>query len=463
MSGSTRTDLSRRVEDTDATLCAPEIEAQLAVLTKKGIREASPATMVLGFGDARGVELAEEAKQSIIEGVLMEPWDASRLPEALSAIRLTIAEAALAADAMAMFTDVPIAPGKFHSPIATDEAYKVFEAGYKHLMHRNVASGVHLNFNVADGDVAVEVRNRFLAFEPFFIALGAGSPFVERRDIGAASGRHLVFNRFPPAIDIGYCESLEEYRQVENEIVPLLPLEKIDPKNHPRYTYPSIRIPNKSEFGFRIECRMLGNCITAPHLLFAGALMGGVLRRIILDIRNGAPAPPRLRSEALGVARKAAIEYGMESVYDPFNPSKLRDGWDVASKVLRYAAPGLKDQGVPPQEVATMIGAIKRYGESYAVIRNMYAEVAASGISPKGKTIDPIRFGQGNQPMPNQWARDLALRVLAQNYLGDPGVAELSWASQVLTPPSLANQMREIIVAEVAKAKESSDLTLGLG
>ncbi|MCW2925869.1 MAG: YbdK family carboxylate-amine ligase [Thermoleophilia bacterium] len=65
----------------------------------------------------------------------------------------------------------------------------------QYAAHRNNTFGLHVHVGVAGCDRAVRVADALRAIQPMLLALSASSPFLDGRDTGLASVRHMIFSR----------------------------------------------------------------------------------------------------------------------------------------------------------------------------------------------------------------------------------------------------------------------------
>jgi carboxylate-amine ligase len=65
----------------------------------------------------------------------------------------------------------------------------------QYAAHRNNTFGLHVHVGVQGADRAIRVADALRAFQPLLLALSASSPFIDGRDSGLASTRHMIFSR----------------------------------------------------------------------------------------------------------------------------------------------------------------------------------------------------------------------------------------------------------------------------
>lgn len=65
----------------------------------------------------------------------------------------------------------------------------------QYVAHRNNTFGLHVHVGVQGADRAIRVADALRTYQPLLLALSASSPFLEARDTGMASVRHMIFSR----------------------------------------------------------------------------------------------------------------------------------------------------------------------------------------------------------------------------------------------------------------------------
>ncbi|MCB0878332.1 MAG: YbdK family carboxylate-amine ligase [Thermoleophilia bacterium] len=65
----------------------------------------------------------------------------------------------------------------------------------QYVAHRNNTFGLHVHVGVRGADRAIRVADALRAYQPLLLALSASSPFLDGRDSGLASSRHMIFSR----------------------------------------------------------------------------------------------------------------------------------------------------------------------------------------------------------------------------------------------------------------------------
>jgi carboxylate-amine ligase len=65
----------------------------------------------------------------------------------------------------------------------------------QYVAHRNNTFGLHVHVGVKGADRAIRVADALRTYQPLLLALSASSPFLDGRDSGLASSRHMIFSR----------------------------------------------------------------------------------------------------------------------------------------------------------------------------------------------------------------------------------------------------------------------------
>ena len=73
--------------------------------------------------------------------------------------------------------------------------YRELVEKLQYVAHRNNTFGLHVHVGVQGADRAIRVADALRAYQPLLLALSASSPFLDGRDSGLASARHMIFSR----------------------------------------------------------------------------------------------------------------------------------------------------------------------------------------------------------------------------------------------------------------------------
>jgi carboxylate-amine ligase len=73
--------------------------------------------------------------------------------------------------------------------------YETLVERMQYVAHRNNTFGLHVHVGVQGADRAIRVADALRAYQPLLLALSASSPFLDGRDAGMASTRHMIFSR----------------------------------------------------------------------------------------------------------------------------------------------------------------------------------------------------------------------------------------------------------------------------
>jgi glutamate---cysteine ligase / carboxylate-amine ligase len=100
------------------------------------------------------------------------------------------------------------------SLIGPGTRYQQIAEHFGQLVVGGLVCGCHVHVGVDDRAVALQVSNHLRPWLPVLLALSANSPFVDGKDTGYASSRHLLFSRWPSSGPPPYLESLDEYESI---------------------------------------------------------------------------------------------------------------------------------------------------------------------------------------------------------------------------------------------------------
>jgi carboxylate-amine ligase len=144
-----------------------------------------------GLGEAIAGELL--ASEIEFRTGRCESWEAAR--EELTDIRRRVmamareagaANGASATHPWADYREQEIVPLPYYEQLVERMQYAA---------HRNNTFGLHVHVGVHGADRAIRVADALRAYQPLLLALSASSPFIDGRDSGLASTRHMIFSR----------------------------------------------------------------------------------------------------------------------------------------------------------------------------------------------------------------------------------------------------------------------------
>ncbi|MET0136000.1 MAG: YbdK family carboxylate-amine ligase, partial [Kibdelosporangium sp.] len=136
------------------------------------------------------------------------------LQEELTGLRDRLANGAAQHNALlaASGTVVHAQPGD--SLIGPGTRYQRIAEQFGQLVVGGLVCGCHVHIGVPDNWVALQVSNHLRPWLPLLLAVSANSPYVDGKDTGYASSRHLLYARWPSGGPPPYLESLEQYESL---------------------------------------------------------------------------------------------------------------------------------------------------------------------------------------------------------------------------------------------------------
>ncbi|WP_239309350.1 MULTISPECIES: carboxylate--amine ligase/circularly permuted type 2 ATP-grasp protein [unclassified Frankia] len=186
--------------------------------------------------------------------------------------------------------------------ISRDPRYEQMLADYQLLAREQLICGAQVHVDVADRDLAMAVVAWIAPWLPMLLALSASSPYWKGVDSGYASVRTLVWQRWPTAGVAGSFSTAAEYDQLVADLI------KSGVISDSGMVYfdvrPSAHLPT-------VELRICDACPDVDNVILIAGLFRALVRRAILAIGIGVPAPPP-RTELLRAATWRAARSGIE-------------------------------------------------------------------------------------------------------------------------------------------------------
>lgn len=184
--------------------------------------------------------------------------------------------------------DPPVGPGSRYARIAKHFGRLVIGA---------LVCGCHVHVGVPDRETGIRVANHLRPWLPVLLAVSGNSPFLEGRDTGYASTRHVIYGRWPSAGPPPYLESLDHYEAIMAGLLDTgAALDR-------RMIYWDIR---PSEHQPTVEVRVPDVQCTVGEAVFLAVLIRTLAAAALEAIEDGIQAP-RVPSEVLraGIWRAA--------------------------------------------------------------------------------------------------------------------------------------------------------------
>jgi carboxylate-amine ligase len=148
-------------------------------------------SVAAGLGDAVAGELL--ASEIEFRTGRCESWAAA--VEELTDIRRRVATLAREADVLLGSSATHPWADYREQDIVRLPYYEALVERMQYVAHRNNTFGLHVHVGVQGADRAIAVADALRSYQPLLLALSASSPFLDGRDSGMASTRHMIFSR----------------------------------------------------------------------------------------------------------------------------------------------------------------------------------------------------------------------------------------------------------------------------
>jgi carboxylate-amine ligase len=220
------------------------------------------------------------------------------------------------------------------SLIGPGSRYHQIAEHFGQLIVGGLVCGCHVHVGVDDRAVALQVSNHLRPWLPALLALSANSPFLDGKETGYASSRHLLF-KWPSSGPPPYLESLDEYESI---VAGYLATEvSLDRK----MIYWDIR---PSEHQPTIEIRVADVAATAQE----ATLFAIIVRCLVADamelIADGVKAP-RVPGELLRAGMWRAAKDGLGGHCTDPRTGELRPVLAILDEQIGHFTPDLKRTG----------------------------------------------------------------------------------------------------------------------
>ncbi|MFJ1705045.1 glutamate--cysteine ligase [Kitasatospora sp. NPDC088346] len=296
-------------------------------------------------------EVQPELLQSQVEIATPVCRDLSEVGGHLLRLRHSLAAAAessgchLAACGTAPYADTT-------PPAITDAPrYRSIHQDFSRLADENLINGMHVHVGIPDRQTGVAVLNRLRPWLPLLVGLAANSPLWYGTDTGFSSWRTVVFNRWPIS---GVPPRFADADDYDRRITELQDAGMIRDRGQ---LYWQARL---SERYPTLEVRAMDVQLRADEAVMLAGLVRALATTVMLEERDGHPAPSR-PPESLAGAGWHAARYGLtEALHDPFT-GRLRRVGDVVSDLVEYLTPALALAG-DEREVTSLLHRLLQEG-----------------------------------------------------------------------------------------------------
>ncbi|GAB3654359.1 hypothetical protein GCM10027589_13010 [Actinocorallia lasiicapitis] len=246
--------------------------------------------------------------------------------------------------------------------VTPDPRYENMLEEYQSLAREQLICGLQIHVEVPDRDLAVLVAQRVSAWTPVLLALSASSPFWLGADTGYASGRTLLWSRWPTTGPPPVVGSAAEYDQLIKDLIGSGVI--TDPGMIYYDLRPSAHLPT-------LELRVPDACPRIEDV----TLIAGLFRALVVDALDAAE-PFGVRPELVRAQTWRAARAGLEGeLVDPLT-GRPKPAARVVRSLFERLRPTLESTGDAELLEELLEGALDR-GSSAARQR---AAFAAGGL-----------------------------------------------------------------------------------
>lgn len=216
--------------------------------------------------------------------------------------RTLIAAAGAAGIGVVAAGSVPLAlPAELQ--VTATARYRRMLADYQLLAREQLICGTQVHVGVEDRDDAVLVAQRVTPYLPTLLAVSASSPFrADGTDTGYASGRTLVWQRWPTAGPAAPVDSAAAYDRLIADLVATGVI------SDSGMAYFDVRPANSAP---TLELRICDSCPSTDTIVLIAGLFRALVERELDGLRQGLPplsVPAPLGRAALWRAARSGLE-----------------------------------------------------------------------------------------------------------------------------------------------------------
>ncbi len=214
--------------------------------------------------------------------------------------------------------------------------YRRMLADYQVLARDQLICGTQVHVELPDRDEAVQVAGRIAPYLPIFLALSASSPFwADGSDTGYASGRALVWPRWPSTGQAAPVASAAEYDALVDDLISSGVI------SDPGMVYFDIR---PSAHRPTLELRVCDSCPRVEIVTLIAALFRALVDHESAAVRRGEP-PRTIAPTLVRAALWRAARSGLEGVLVDVERAVPRPVAEVVGDFVDRLRPGLEDTG----------------------------------------------------------------------------------------------------------------------
>ena len=302
------------------------------------------APEALEGADRTDVDLKPELLRCQVESATEVCRTAEELLDELTGLRARLAEGAARGGARLVASGTVVHPQRAESLVGPGSRYHRIAEHFGWLVVRGPICGCHVHVGIADRALALRVANHLRPWLPVLLALSANSPFVEGRDTGYASSRHLVWSRWPSAGPPPYLDSVDQYESIMASLLDTGAA--LDRKT----IYWDIR---PSEHQPTVEVRVADVLLTARDATLLAVLVRTLVRHALDELDAGRQAP-RVPTEVIRAGLWRAAKDGLGgNCPDPVT-GRLRPVRAIIEELIQANTVPLKETGELDFVLSTM-------------------------------------------------------------------------------------------------------------
>ncbi|MET0233096.1 MAG: glutamate--cysteine ligase [Kibdelosporangium sp.] len=250
----------------------------------------------------------------------------------LSELRTHLARGAALHDARLAASGTVVHAQDGDALIGPGTRYHRIAEHFGQLVVGGLVCGCHVHVGVDDRTVALQVSNHLRPWLPVLLALSANSPFVDGKDTGYASSRHLLYSRWPSGGPPPYLESLDQYESlVEGYLAAEAALDR-------KMVYWDVR---PSEHQPTIEIRVGDVAATPEEATLFAIIVRGLVANAMELVADGVAAP-NVPSELLRAGMWRAAKDGLAGDCPDPRTGKLRPVQAILDEEIARCTPYLK-------------------------------------------------------------------------------------------------------------------------
>ncbi len=252
-------------------------------------------------------------------------------------------------------------------PLTPYERYESLERDYQQLAREQIICGCHIHVGIADRELGLQTMNRMRPWLAPLIALTASSPFWNGFDTGYDSYRIETWSRWPTSGAPPHFQTLEEYRQVTQNIVKIS-----GTMEDPTKIYWDMRLSERYQ---TIEVRVSDVCPTVDEAVMLAGLVQALVRTCSEQARKQIPFIP-VPQEHLRFAHWRAARFGLNERLVHVQKQDLVPAGELIDEMLQMLRPALNiddDQN----NVEALVRKVLSQGNSATRQRRVYDETGS--------------------------------------------------------------------------------------